>query len=146
MFDRRRFALQLAVVSLFAVIPSTRSVAIDNGLLGEPEVQCGASTVEMQFRTKKMFTESSTKSLRDQQSALQRYLMRSNGAIVSDVQGVCLSSLTFAILMGSLALVVVAVAFVAASVCCHRMRAVLRSTTDGKLPQADTLWGVLQRN
>jgi len=90
--------------------------------------------------------DASTKSIREQQSALQRYLMRSNGAIVSDVEGVCLSSLTFAILMGSLALVVVAVAFVAASVCCQRVRMVIRSTTDTKSSPADTLWGVLQRN
>lgn len=35
---------------------------MDNSLIGEPEIQCGSDTVEMQFRTKNMFTGDNVRS------------------------------------------------------------------------------------
>uniref|UniRef100_A0A7E4W2H8 ZP domain-containing protein n=1 Tax=Panagrellus redivivus TaxID=6233 RepID=A0A7E4W2H8_PANRE len=43
------------ILIIFALATLTASQDIDNGIMGMPEIQCNADTIEMKFRTKKKF-------------------------------------------------------------------------------------------
>jgi hypothetical protein len=68
-------------------------------------------------------------------SVLDRYFVRAPGAaaMLNGMKTVCLSSMTFGVLVGSLVVVFIAVTFMAASLCVQRIKT---TTTGGGKPAA----------